>query len=555
MGNDSGKEAQQDHGVSSSDQRNQKASSLLHRAQPATNVKQKTGTTSGTDALTPGMFIHQKTGAFSDRYSGIKVLGKGSFGEVVLCRDKVTGQECAVKVISKASIKKGSSTSSLLREIELLKELDHPNIMKLYEFFEDSGYYYLVGEVYTGGELFDKIARQKRLDIVDAARTIKQVLSGINYMHHNSIVHRDLKPENLLLENNRPDALIKIIDFGLSTHFVPTTKMKDKIGTAYYIAPEVLAGCYTEKCDIWSAGVILYILITGRPPFGGATETDILSRVTAGKYSTRYIFESTKSQREAQCVESLIRHMLMFVPSMRYTAQQCLDHEFITKLCSYPDLPKELPLLESAISNMIRFQSSQKLVKAALLYMGSKLTTKEETRDLTRIFEKLDRNGDGQLDRNELKSGYKELMRLKGVDTTKLDEEAVEHEVDAVLETIDFDHNGYLSYSEFVTACMDQKILITKTRLQRAFEMFDVDGSGKISSEELQKIFAMSGLKKAECDAIVRSVDANNDGEIDLSEFEEMLRKLTQLEDVAALVAAGAPDTTAPLPGVDVAAV
>lgn len=188
-------------------------------------------TTKQADAMTPGMFIHQKVGAFSDRYGGIKVLGKGSFGEVVLCRDKITGQECAVKVISKASMKKGSSTTSLLREIELLKELDHPNIMKLYEFFEDSGYYYLVGEVYTGGELFDKIAKQKRLDIYDAARTIKQVLSGINYMHRNSIVHRDLKPENLLLENSSPDALIKIIDFGLSTHFQVATKMKDKIGT------------------------------------------------------------------------------------------------------------------------------------------------------------------------------------------------------------------------------------------------------------------------------------------------------------------------------------
>lgn len=190
------------------------------------------------------------------------MLGKGSFGEVVLCRDKVTGQECAVKVISKASIKKGSSTSSLLREIELLKELDHPNIMKLYEFFEDTGYYYLVGEVYTGGELFDKIARQKRLDIVDAARTIKQVLSGINYMHHNSIVHRDLKPENLLLENNRPDALIKIIDFGLSTHFVSATKMKDKIGT--YVVSFILFRCFffcasTNALDSITARITLLL--------------------------------------------------------------------------------------------------------------------------------------------------------------------------------------------------------------------------------------------------------------------------------------------------------
>lgn len=120
--------------------------SSSEKAAPA--AKRTDGAAKG---FTPGMFIQQKQGAFSDRYSGIKVLGKGSFGEVVLCKDKVSGQECAVKVISKASMKKGSSTSSLLREIELLKELDHPNIMKLYEFFEDSGYYYLVGEAYTGG--------------------------------------------------------------------------------------------------------------------------------------------------------------------------------------------------------------------------------------------------------------------------------------------------------------------------------------------------------------------------------------------------------------------
>lgn len=217
MGNESAKSSQSD---------SMPAGDSLNNSPSSREVQAKHG-----DGMTPGMFIHQKVGAFSDRYGGIKVLGKGSFGEVVLCRDKITGQECAVKVISKSSMKKGSSTSSLLREIELLKVLDHPNIMKLYEFFEDSGYYYLVGEVYSGGELFDKIAKQKRLDIYDAARTIKQVLSGINYMHHNSIVHRDLKPENLLLENDSNDALIKIIDFGLSTHFGTAIKMKDKIGT------------------------------------------------------------------------------------------------------------------------------------------------------------------------------------------------------------------------------------------------------------------------------------------------------------------------------------
>merc|ERR1711939_626372 len=147
------------------------------------------------------------------------------------CRDRTTSNECAVKVISKRSLKKGADPSSLLREVDLLKQLDHPNIMKLYEFFQDAGYFYLVGEVYSGGELFDEIISRKRFSEADAARLIKQVLSGIAYMHRNKIVHRDLKPENLLLENKKKDALIKIIDFGLSTHFEVkgAKKMKDKI--------------------------------------------------------------------------------------------------------------------------------------------------------------------------------------------------------------------------------------------------------------------------------------------------------------------------------------
>ncbi|SBS95914.1 calcium-dependent protein kinase 4, putative, partial [Plasmodium malariae] len=213
--------------------------------------------------LRPGMFIQNSNVVFNEQYKGIKILGKGSFGEVILSRDKHTGHEYAIKVISKKHVKRKTDKQSLLREVELLKMLDHINIMKLYEFFEDNNYYYLVSDVYSGGELFDEIISRKRFYEIDAARIIKQVLSGITYMHKNNVVHRDLKPENILLETkNKEDMIIKIIDFGLSTHFEYSKKMKDKIGTAYYIAPDVLHGTYDEKCDIWSCGVILYILLS-----------------------------------------------------------------------------------------------------------------------------------------------------------------------------------------------------------------------------------------------------------------------------------------------------
>ncbi|XP_026190356.1 calcium-dependent protein kinase 4 [Cyclospora cayetanensis] len=472
-------------------------------------------------AATPGMFVQHSTAAFSDRYKGQRVLGKGSFGEVILCKDKVTGQEYAVKVISKRQVKQKTDKELLLKEVELLKKLDHPNIMKLYEFFEDKGYFYLVTEVYTGGELFDEIISRKRFSEVDAARIIRQVLSGITYMHKNKVVHRDLKPENLLLENKRKDANIRIIDFGLSTHFESTKKMKDKIGTAYYIAPEVLHGTYDEKCDVWSTGVILYILLSGCPPFNGANEFDILKKVEKGKFT----FDLPQWKKVSEPAKDLIRKMLAYVPTMRISARDALEHEWLKKTDADTD-SIDVPSLESTILNIRQFQGTQKLAAAAMLYMGSKLTTNEETVELNKIFQKMDKNGDGQLDKQELMEGYVELMKLKGEDVSALDQSAIEYEVDQVLEAVDFDKNGFIEYSEFVTVAMDRKTLLSRQRLERAFGMFDADGSGKISSSELATIFGVSEFDSETWRRVLAEVDKNNDGEVDFEEFQQMLLKL-----------------------------
>nr|ACP74204.1 calmodulin domain protein kinase [Eimeria bovis] len=483
--------------------------------------KQPAGSKVDKLAATPGVFVQHSTAAFSDRYKGQRVLGKGSFGEVILCKDKVTGEEYAVKVISKRQVKQKTDKELLLKEVELLKKLDHPNIMKLYEFFEDKGYFYLVTEVYTGGELFDEIISRKRFSEVDAARIIRQVLSGITYMHRNRIVHRDLKPENLLLESKRKDANIRIIDFGLSTHFEATKKMKDKIGTAYYIAPEVLHGTYDEKCDVWSTGVILYILLSGCPPFNGANEFEILKKVEKGKYT----FDLPQWKKVSESAKDLIRKMLTYVPTMRISARDALEHAWLKEAESAADAI-DVPSLESTILNIRQFQGTQKLAAAALLYMGSKLTSNEETKELNKIFKKMDKNGDGQLDKQELMEGYVELMKLKGEDVSALDKSAIECEVDQVLDAVDFDKNGFIEYSEFVTVAMDRKTLLSRKRLERAFGMFDADGSGKISSSELATIFGVSEFDSETWRRVLAEVDKNNDGEVDFDEFQQMLLKL-----------------------------
>ncbi|GIX65411.1 calcium-dependent protein kinase 4 [Babesia caballi] len=469
---------------------------------------------------TPGMFVTCANGSFRQNYKAVKLLGKGSFGEVLLCLNRATGQQYAVKVIIKSSVKRKGDHESLLREVNVLKALDHPNIMKIFEFFEDEKYYYFVTELYTGGELFDEIVSRKCFSEQDAAKIVKQVLSGINYMHRQNVVHRDLKPENLLLESKAVNANIRIIDFGLSTHCDVNSKMKEKIGTAYYIAPEVLKGMYDNKCDIWSIGVILYILLCGFPPFNGSNESAIIKKVQTGKFS----FDMPQWRKVSESAKDLISRMITFNPAKRITAAEALEHHWLTYMTK--DNTVDLPSLELSINNMKSFYYTQKLSQAALLYIGSKLITREESNHLTAIFSKMDKNGDGQLDRGELIEGFREYLWLKGSPSDEIDQATIEEQVDQILQGIDFDRNGYIDYSEFLTVAMDRRTLMQKDRLEKAFKLFDADNSGSISSEELGKLFGVADVGQEDWQRVLHEVDSNNDGVIDFEEFKQMLTKL-----------------------------
>ena len=207
----------------------------------------------------------------------------------------------------------------LKNEIAILKDMDHPNIVNMYEYLEDEKRFYIVTEICKGGELFDEIINRAKFDEHDAAVVMKQLLSAVNYCHSNNIVHRDLKPENILLEQDRDLEKIKIVDFGTSLMFDPERNMDEKLGTAYYIAPEVIKKNYNEKCDVWSAGVILYILLSGEPPFNDpkADNDAIMKKVEIGTYDIdngvwRSISEEAKD---------LVRKMLTYDPAERISAE------------------------------------------------------------------------------------------------------------------------------------------------------------------------------------------------------------------------------------------
>lgn len=209
-----------------------------------------------------------------------------------------------------------------------MRQLDHPNIVRLFEVFQDDKRFYLVTELCTGGELFDEITKRSNFNENDAADIIKQVLSAIAYCHSKNICHRDLKPENILLDTlNQSGNSIKIIDFGASQKFENSKKMSQIYGTAYYIAPEILKSEYNEKCDVWSVGVILYILLSGKPPFSGDSDKEILEAVGLGVFS----MSGPEWQGVSNEAKDLIKQMLTFDPSQRITAHKALQHDWIKK--------------------------------------------------------------------------------------------------------------------------------------------------------------------------------------------------------------------------------
>lgn len=233
-----------------------------------------------------------------------------------------------------------------MNEVQVLSEMDHPNIIRLYEYYDEPKYYCLVQEVCSGGELFDAIINAGKFKESSARTLIKRLLSCINYCHGKGIVHRDLKPENILLEPDLDFEKMKIIDFGTAVPYDANGKnkkaMSEVLGTPFYIAPEVLAANYNEKCDIWSIGVITFMLLSGKAPFFGKDDAAIFNMVRKGKFE----FTSTNWKMVSSEAKEFITALLTLDPKKRPSAQQCLEHKWI-------GLTKDMPVDESAAMDML----------------------------------------------------------------------------------------------------------------------------------------------------------------------------------------------------------
>ena len=430
-------------------------------------------------------------------------IGKGAFGEVRKALHLESGEFRAVKIIYKHECEV-EEQNKIIREVDILRKLDHPNIIKIYEFFEDSKFMYIIMELAQDGELFDKIENVHHFSERKAAEIFLQILSGVNYLHKNNIVHRDLKPENILFDNE----ILKIVDFGTSKVYTQKKKMNECHGTPYYIAPEVLNESYDEKCDVWSCGVILYILLSGMPPFNGKDDDEILNAVMKGKY-TLDISEFRKVSNQAK---NFIKKLLTYNPKDRITIQQAIDDEWF----SIVKTKEEVVLNGSVLNNLKTFNTKNKMQQSIYFFLVNHMASKEEKKELTKTFKALDINNDGVLSKDELLAGFK-----------RINTNMTENDINEIIDRIDNNKSKEIDYSEFIAAAINRKNLLSEEKMQTCFNIFDKDKSGKISVTELKEMLQGNNVVEDNVwQDLMQQADRNGDGELEYEEFKELLMKM-----------------------------
>ena len=466
--------------------------------------------------IASGQFVKEGIGDLYSNYELCNYIGKGGFGRVYKVRHKLSNQYRAMKIIQCKSTSENHSIA-INKEINILKNLDHPNIIKVYEFYSSEKYVYIINELCTGGELFDKIVDVKHFSESAACNIMRQLLSAVAYCHENGVIHRDLKPENILIESSEEKDKeffqIKVIDFG-TCEILKKKKLTEQIGTSFYIAPEVLKNGYNEKCDLWSCGVILYILLCGSPPFYGKNEKEIFRKILDGNFTFRHKIWN-KISTEAK---NLVLKLLQVNPAKRLSAQEALEDVWFKKNFNINSLENSSSF-KYFLKNITEFCAEQKLQQATLAFLVHNFAPKDELDELKKIFFAFDKNGDGKLSKEEF---------VKGLSNNNTSLNSIlkrDSSIKDLLKNIDSDNNGYISFEEFLIASINKEKILTEKNLKMAFDVFDRDKSGGICQNELKYILGEYNVNAKEhlWQKMIQQIDLNQDGQISYEEFHKMM--------------------------------
>ena len=438
-------------------------------------------------------------------YEELEEIGFGMYGVVKKVRLRTNPEIIrAMKIIPEENVVQGEG-ASLIDEIEILKNLEHPNIMKIYECFVDNNNYYIVSEYCDQGHLLSKLEKLERMDQIVVKFLMDQIFNAVAYLHSKNVLHGDIKLENILLikikkksgrrftsinqDFNENEELtedinknfgarktssksnnyikdmmnyeVKLIDFGCSKYFVKKkTKKKKKlrgiIGTSIYCSPEVVDNLYDERSDEWSCGVLMYILLSGVPPFFGETEEEIFEKVKKCKYD----FTPAPFKKVSKNCKDLIRRLLEPKKQYRIKANEALRHPFFTESFdpnSAMTEDKDLNVLKNFI-NPVKYMS--KFHEAVAVFVCVNYIPPEEENTLKTVFRYLDKDGKGIISKETMKEGLEEI----GININ-------DEELTKIFNEIDEDGSEFIEYQEFIRNTCDLKKLINEANLKNVFHV------------------------------------------------------------------------------------
>ena len=482
--------------------------SHLSRDKPEITLKEESKI-----AISNSLFISEIKEVPEKKYKIKKLLGEGSFGRVFLAQNIITSELIAMKQIPKTS-EDLLSDSEIINEIEILKNLDHPDIVRIMEFYNTEDNYYIINEYCPGGELFEQINYQ--FSETQIAVMFRQILSGLAYLHSKNIIHRDLKLENILIkeieksrETKEDLFVLKIIDFGTAKIFDKNKKIKTIVGSSYYIAPEVINKKYNRECDLWSAGVILYMFIVGHAPFDGKTDKEIMEQVKKGNF----LRNEDRWLNASKEVKDLINKLLIYEPEKRLTAMEALKHPWFKVTKSnmlYNNISKEEVL--NYIQNLLNYKIKSKFEELVLAYIVHNMPRPKEAKNAIKLFKLANKNEDGKLLRNELKETLLNFVS-----------EEFLNNYDEIFSLLDGDNNGYIDYEEFLRATLGRKLIVNENVLIISFRFFDKENTGYISRDKIKSYFIGTKMSEELFSNIFDEIDKNKDGKIDFDDFKEMM--------------------------------